>query len=650
MTAGTIRRTVTAACALLLPLFVLTQVNYPTLRPQTQLAVFAGLGLAICFLRPREAPGLGSQLDALLAVAGGLVFAYVVVQTEPLFSSWWLGGRALGERAGIEQPLDIAVAVLGLALVFEAARRTVGWALPILAGVFLLYGFAGASLPAWLLPHRGYDLSRLAAQTFLHSQGVFGIALTVMFTYVFLFVLFGAVLEATGTTGAIVALARRLFGASAGGPAKVAVLSSGLMGSLSGSAVANTATTGTFTIPMMRGAGFRREQAAGIEAAASSGGALVPPVMGAGAYMMLELVEPAVTYLEIVRAALLPACLYYLSLLLVVHFQGLRVGASDAAQPAKNRESEPATADPAVSGSQVGTAQMIIFALGLGALLALLLAGFSVFRGVTGAILVVLIASTLSPTTRLAAGGLRQVCISAARATVPLIAAASCVGVVIGVVTLTGVGTRLPSLILTLAQGNLLAALALIMVSSIILGMGLPSAVCYLLMATLIGPALAGLGIVPLAAHLFIFYFGMMSMVTPPVALAAYTASSIAESRLLPSSMAAFRYALVGFVLPFLFVYRPQLLMLDIEGETASIGAMALALAVAVAGIVPLAVGLGGYWRGPLSTLSRAALIVAAVAILWPPQSAPGGLLAWWNVAGVALAVAVFVRRAKTDA
>jgi len=633
MTAARAARFSARVCALLLPLFVLFQVNYPTLRPQTQLAVFAGLGIVICFLSPlkgREGarwPGIG------LAVLAAGVFAWIVIHVEPVFSAWWLEGRALGERAGLEQSVDLVVAGLGLLLIFEAARRTVGWALPILAVVFLLYGYLGPSLPDWLLPHRGYDVGRLASQTFLHSQGVFGIALKVMFTYVFLFVLFGAVLEATGTTRAVVALTRRLFSNSVGGPAKVAVLSSGLLGSLSGSAVANTATTGTFTIPMMRGAGFRREIAAGIEAAASSGGALVPPVMGAGAYMMLELIEPAVSYLEIVRAVLIPACLYYLSLVLLVHFHARRERVAE----------EPEASPPEASQDSWVSVETGIFVAGLGALLALLMAGFSVFRAVSGAIAVAVVTSFLSPRTRLGLRKLADICVRTARGAMPLITAAACVGVVIGVVTLTGVGTRLPALILTLAQDSLLAGLALIMISSIILGMGLPSAVCYLLMATLIGPALGGLGIVPLAAHLFIFYFGMMSMVTPPVALAAYTASSIAESKLMATGLAALRFALVGFALPFLFVYRPELLMLDTGGATASIPSIVLAVAVAVAGILPLAAALGGYWVRQLPMAGRALLILAALATLWPPQSSPGGSLAWWNVAGLLVTLSVVV-------
>ncbi|MCB1036331.1 MAG: TRAP transporter fused permease subunit, partial [Acidobacteria bacterium] len=386
-------------------------------------------------------------------------------------------------------------------------------------------------------------------QTFLHSQGVFGVALQVMFTYVFLFVLFGVLLEVTGATGFILGLARRLFRKSPGGAAKVAVLSSGLMGSLSGSAVANTATTGTFTIPMMKSGGMKPHVAGGIEAAASSGGALVPPVMGAGAYMMLELVQPPVTYLEILRAALIPAVLYYLSLFLIVHFKARRLGAAASMGEAGAMPVRPWPG--------------VVFLGSFVTLITLLLRGYSPFRAATVAAAAVILLSSLRPETRLALRAFFRALAKAARDMVPLIAAAACVGVILGVVTLTGVGGRLPSTLLPLAEQNLLLALVAIMVSSIVLGMGLPSAVCYLLMATLVGPVLAHLGVAPLAAHLFIFYFGMMSMVTPPVALAAYTAASIAGSNIWKTSVAAFSFALVGFTLPFMFVYRPELLLLD---------------------------------------------------------------------------------------
>ncbi len=516
-------------------LFVLAEVNYPILRPQSQLAIFAMLGLVLCYLHypihPRFKDRTWSRaIDLTLAALTAAVCGWVVVQSEPIFSSLWQSGRSLGDRAGAESGLDLVVGALGLILVLEAARRAVGLALPMLSILFLAYAKLGPSMPDWLFPHRGYGFERLVGQSFLHSQGVFGIALKVMFTYVFLFVVFGAFLEATGATRFIIDGARRLFGRSAGGPAKVSVLSSGLMGSLSGSAVANTATTGTFTIPLMRSAGFPRHVAAGIESAASSGGALVPPVMGAGAYMMLEIVQPPVTYLRIIQAAILPAILYYLSLFLIVHFR-----AQGLATAGRSDEKSNGTAEP--SAEPLNQLSGLVFLASLGTLIALLLSGFTVFRSVSLALAVTLVISAFSDEIRMTPQRILAALVKAAKGGIALVSAAASVGIVIGVVTLTGIGSKLPATILPLAQDNLFLALLLIMVSSIVLGMGLPSAVCYLLLATLIGPALGGLGVPALAAHLFIFYFGLMSMVTPPVALAAYTAASIAGSPILLTAM-----------------------------------------------------------------------------------------------------------------
>ncbi|MCH9649067.1 MAG: TRAP transporter fused permease subunit [Deltaproteobacteria bacterium] len=609
-------------------LFTVAEVNYPRLSPQSQLAIFAGAGLVLCFLRfplhpSWKAKPVTRALDGFLALLAGLCSLFVVIQTEPRFQSWWLGGHNLGERAGAETTLDLVVGAVGLTLVLEAARRTVGYALPVLSGLFLAYAALGPELPGWLFPHKGYGAERIVAQTFLHSQGVFGIALRVMFTYVFLFVLLGALLELTGATKFVLDTSRRIFRRSPGGAAKVAVLSSGLMGSLSGSAVANTATTGTFTIPMMRSSGFRPSVAGGIEAAASSGGALAPPVMGAGAYMMLEIIQPAVTYVQIIRAALIPAVLYYLSLFLIVHFRSRKV----QSQPSED-----------LAGQPLRPYAGFVFGAAFASLIAFLLAGFSPFRAVTVALATILLLASFHATTRFSFERLTAALEKASKDMVPLICAAACVGVILGVVTLTGVGNRLPSTLLTLAQDNLLLALGTIMISSLILGMGLPSAVCYLLLATLVGPALQGLGVVPLAAHLFIFYFGMMSMVTPPVALAAYTAASIAGSGILKTAFAAFRFALVGFTLPYMFVLRPELLMLNQLGDSASVGAITLAVTLAVLGIVPFAAGVAGYFLRPLSPIARGILLVASALLLLPgPGWAVAGITIPWVAAGGAV-------------
>jgi TRAP transporter 4TM/12TM fusion protein len=595
-------------------LFTAAQVNYPTLTPQSQLAIFAMFGLGLCFRLVPAHPSLATHrtaraLDAVLAVLTVLCCGYIVWQTEPAFAGTWFGGRSLGNRAGYETALDTLVGITGLLLVLESTRRSIGAALPLLSLAFLAYAYWGAYLPDGLFPHRGYTLERIVAQTFLHTQGVFGVALGVMFTYVFLFVIFGAVLQVTGATRFIIDLAQRLFGRSPGGPAKISVISSGLMGSLSGSAVANTATTGTFTIPMMRSAGFSREQAAGIEAAASSGGALVPPVMGAGAYMMLEIIQPPVTYLQIIQAALLPAVLYYLALFLLVHFLARQLPRRDVTVAADR------PAGPLLPF------EGLVFVAGLAALLLLLLAGNTAFRAVTLATVAVIAMAMLHPRTRIGRPAAIAAVATAARDMVPLVCAAACVGIVIGVVTLTGVGTRLPAAVIPLADQSVLLALAVIMLCSLVLGMGLPSAVTYLLLATLVGPVLGHLGVVPLAAHLFIFYFGMMAMVTPPVALAGYAAASIAGADIMRTGIAAFRFALVGFTLPYIFVFRPELLMLAPNGGPAPLMDVLQAFAIGVLGVLAFAAGMAGYLVHPASPAIRALLFVAAALLLAPGPS-----------------------------
>lgn len=626
--------------SVLLCLFILAEVNYPQLLPQTQLALFAMLGLIVVFLRypmhPRFADNRISQvLD--IALIGSVIacFGYVVTQTEPIFQGIWLDGKSLGDRAGAELLLDYIVGGIGLVLVLEATRRSIGVTLPLLSLAFLLYAGFGQFMPDWLFPHRGYSIQRIVSQTFLHSQGTFGIALRVMFTYVFLFVLFGTLLERTGATSYVLDLARRVFGASAGAPAKVAVLSSGMMGSLSGSAVANTATTGTFTIPLMQRSGFQPAIAGGIEAAASSGGALVPPIMGAAAYMMLEIVEPTVTYLEIIRAALLPAILYYTGMLCMVHFAAK---SSRHTQPNAHSSEETSDDESKEKRGKFLTLQGFIFFAAFVTLIGVLLIGATAFRAVSWSLLIVIVISLLgylmrrirgqhsTTETDVGASDFRQgvnflisPCERAAQSGVSLIAAAACVGIILGVVTLTGIGSKLPSTLLPLASTNLVLALFFLMISTIILGMGLPSSVCYLLMAILVGPVLLDLGVVPLAAHFFIFYFGMMSMVTPPVALAAYAAAAIAGSGIMATGFAAFRFALVGFALPYAFVLRPALLWLDSDGGTPELWAVFGNFSLTLVGTVIFAAAIAGYIFNRLSLWTRCILFAAALILFFIP-------------------------------
>lgn len=675
------------AVGVALSLFVLIEVNFSILTPLRQLSIFVTAGLVLCFLQVPLHAKLRHVfalrvVDWILAILSVGCCVYLFAQ-----------GASLGQRAAEYTQGDLWVGVLGMVLVIEAARRTVGWALPVLAILFIAYAHQSISqsLPEWLFPHRGQDWEDLIGQTYLRTEGIFGTAVGVMFRYVFLFVLFGGFLQASGATSYIIGLAMRLFGNRAGGPAKVAVLSSGLMGSLSGSAVANAATTGTFTIQLMKSIGFKPHVAAGIEAAASSGGALVPPVMGAGAYMMLEIInrDPAVTYLEVLQSALIPAILYYLSIFLLVHFYARRIDTekdrtkalnsgtgSKIVEKSEDRELNDevvkgdSTTNP-VLAPKIFSIEGLAFFGSLGGLMAFLLVGFSPFRAVTYAMAIVLTFVLINPATPVRVGdrvraimawgiltvlaryfapavanwgdaliwsmaGLMLVGLfvsswrgmlsdsfrSTAEGGLPLIVAAACVGIVIGLVSRTGIGTGVPQAIIPLAGSNLFLGLVAIMFCSLVLGMGLPSAVSYLLLATIIGPVFAdpSLGVPILAAHLFIFYFGMMAMVTPPVALAAYATASIAKADVMKSSVAAFRFSLAGFTLPFMFVYRPALCLMGESGGPPLLGDVVVAVLAAVIGILALASALAGFLFRPLSNGQRVVLFVAAACALFPDQ------------------------------
>ncbi len=618
-----VRGAAVAILTLLLTAFVLVEVNRPALTPQAQLAAFALFGLPLAFLI-RMKPGdpwwrRGLDLLGLLSAVGSC--AYVL---------YWsgFGPSTLGDRAGGETGLDIALGLLGLFGVLAATARVIGPALPILAGLFLLYAAIGPHLPELLFPHRGYSLARIASQGFLQSQGVFGIAMKVMFAYVFLFVVFGAMLQATGAIRFITTSARRLFLGTVGGAAKVSVVANAMMGSLSGSAVADAATTGTVTIPLMRSTGFTARAAAGITAAASSGAALVPPVMGAAAYMMLELVDPPVSYLQVVQAAILPALLYYVALIAMVHLHARRHLATPAAESGVEEQ-----------GEKVPVQAGVVFGVGLVSLVVALIAGRTVFRAVSVALLIVVVASLWHRSTRPDLRKLLDSLGRIAQGAAPLVAAAGAVGIILGMVTLTGLGTRFPAAVLSVAGEGLLPALLLIMVGSIVLGMGLPSAVCYLLMAILIGPVIGQLGVPPLSVHFFIFYFGMMSMVTPPVALAAYTTAGIANTPIIPAALTAFRYALAGFALPYFFVFRPELLLI-LDGSRGVPGAI-VAVMLGSAVVLLLSAGIAGWLFGPLTAPVRAGALTAAGLLLWPP--AADELFALANFLGIAASAALLL-------
>lgn len=656
----------------------------------SRLALFAMIGLLLVFLdRPIVKNWEVLPLKIInwgMMAATVVVFGYIFVQSDAKFSEFWVNGELLGNRAGNEAWFDFVIAGIGIGLILEGTRRAIGWTLPILCCLFAAYAMFGPSMPAWCFPHAGKSWEQFVGTTFLQG-GVFGIALKVMFTYVFLFVLFGTLLEQTGATAYVINFAKRLFRNSTGGPAKIAVLSSGLMGSLSGSAVANTAATGTFTIPLMKSSGFDADTAGGVEAAASSGGALAPPVMGAGAYMMLEMIQPSVTYSQIMQAALIPAVLYYFALMLTVHFHAKRVqfkkgtgkekesdggveaelselsaaGKKDEKAEALKEQTSERIANPYQSPAKtavpidtaipsqteaadletrfdnVSVYQGILFFGSFVVLIATLLQGFTPFRAVSVSLAVMLVASFLHGSTRLNPAKLLAACTGAAKGGMALVVAAACVGIILGVVSVTPLSSALPMTIQSYAGDGAILALLMLMFSTIILGMGLPSAVCYLLMANLVGEVLTTLETPPLAAHLFIFYFGMMSMVTPPVALAAYAAAAISGGNVLKTAFEAFRFSLVGFALPFAFVFKPELLMLTVDNQPAGWLAIAVTVACTVVATTGMAVAVAGYFVRQIGFWQRAMLLVLSLLVFFTRNSE----MQWWvQIGAVGLIVA----------
>ncbi len=492
--------------------------------------------------------------------------------------------------------------------VLELARRAAGLGLVVVALLALAYALLGPYLPG-LLAHRGYGPTRLIQHLYLSTEGVWGVPLGVSADFVYLFVLFGTLLEAAGGGHLLMTMASRVAGRARGGPAKTAAVASAIMGSLSGSAVANVVTTGSLTIPLMKRSGFRPYFAAAVEAAASTGGQLMPPIMGAGAFILATWTN--IPYIRVATAAAIPAALYYLALFMVVHFQAARDDLAGA---------------PRTEGTVLSRIHLLGPLLVIVALLAL---GRSPMRAAFWGVASTLAATLLARATRIDWRRLGEVVVSAAGGTVQVAAACAAAGVIVGVASLTGIGLRMSEFIVTLSGGHLPIALLLTAAGSIVLGMGLPTTAAYVVLAALGAPALTELGVPLLAAHLFIFYFGCISNVTPPVSLAAYAGAGIAGSPPFKTAVAAMGVAGAGFIVPFLFVYDPALIL------AASPGRVVVSGATAALGLSALAAAGLGFTARPLAWWERGALALGSVALLTPAAGADVagavvvGLIGW---------------------
>lgn len=503
-------------------------------------------------------------------------------------------------RGAMSIPTDTWVFLALAVIVFIFVRIAVGWALVVLMALAFLYAHFGYLIPGQY-GHGGYDLNRLTSTLLLSTEGVYGVPMGVAVEYIFLFGLFGAILTKIGTGEVFVDIARGLTGRVQGGPGLSAALSSALLGSLNGSAVANVVTTGTFTIPLMKRVGYSPKLAGAIEAAASSAGQIMPPVMGAAAFLMAEMI--GIPYAEVALAALVPALLYILALMISVRLEAGRLGLE--------RDNE---AGLRLLMETLKAKSYLL--LPLIALVGLMIAGKSPTQAAVLGIMVGLFISPWKASTRINWVDLIQSCKETLLNTLPIVAAVASAGVVIGVLNLTGMGLMVSGLIIELGDGNLWGVLLLTALASFILGMGLPTSAAYLLLAVLVAPAMTQLGMETLSAHMFIFYFGLVSAITPPVALAAYAAATISGADANETAIESMRLGFVKLLVPFLFVTMPGVLLI---GDSLSIS---MAIFLATLATISMSIGFSGWLGSPLSMVQRGGFIVAALLIAWPEAAA----------------------------
>jgi TRAP transporter 4TM/12TM fusion protein len=510
---------------------------------------------------------------------------------------------------------QLAAGGVCILLVLEITRRTVGLVLSLVALAALAYAFFGIYMPP-IIAHKGFSLVEVIDYLNYGLDGIYSVPVGVASTYIVVFIIFGTFLEKSGAGDVMMDLGRALAGHHRGGPAKIGVLTSAFFGSISGSAAANVYATGTFTIPMMKRIGYSPVFAGAVEASSSTGGQLVPPVMGAAAFLMADIL--GIPYLKICAAALIPSVLYFLSLLLMIDFEAARKGLKGM-----SREDQPGFGE---------TLRRCYLLLPILVLLVVMLLGYTPFRAAFTGILCTVLVSAFSRENRMGPRKIINALEVSAQRTILIASACAAAGIIIGVVTLTGIGLNISSVIITSSGGYTLAALALVMVASIIMGMGTPTTVAYIIVATLGVPSLIKLGFSELSSHFFVFYFGVLSMVTPPVAVAAYAAAEIAKANMMRIGVTAVKLCFVAFLIPYVFIYENALLM---QGPWSGILSE---LWAALIGVVALAGAFQGWFLIKLGWLWRTALFAAAILLILPGMTSNlAGLALFLGLAGYAI-------------
>ncbi|WP_175988508.1 TRAP transporter permease [Bacillus sp. Marseille-Q1617] len=603
-------------------LFQLTASIFQFIPRQLLLSIHLGFALSLVFLLfPARKKNVKlnklAWYDIVLAAISVGIGAYWPIMQDDIVS-----------RVGLMTSLDFYVGLAAILLVLEATRRAVGLPITIISSAFLLYMYYGRQMPGFLA-HRGYDLDDIVKTMFFTSEGILGTPLYVSATFIFLFLLFGAFLVKTGVGQYFNDLAVSIAGKRTGGPAKVAIFSSALQGTISGSSVANVVTSGSFTIPMMKKLGYRKEFAGGVEAAASTGGQLMPPIMGAAAFLMVEFIG-GISYWDIAKAAAIPAVLYFTGIWIMTHFEAKRLGLrglSDEEMP--NRRE---------------VLKKIYLLLPILTVIILLVSGMSVMRAALWSIVATIAISAIRKDTRIGFKDAVDALVDGARTALSVAVATAAAGIIVGVVTKTGLGLTLANGLVDLAadltnsaQGKLLLTLLFTMIASIVLGMGSPTTANYVITSTIAAPAIILLGAPELSAHLFVFYFGIIADITPPVALAAFAAAGVSGGEPIRTGVNSAKLAIAAFIIPYMFVLSPELLMID-----TTIPQLLWVVFTAITGMIAIGAGMIGYWFRRLYVIERFLCVAAGIMLIYPEgMSDIIGLVSF----AVLLAIQFFIKR-----
>ncbi len=562
-----------------------------------QRAPHVGVALVLIFiLYPAKRGNKSNKVpwyDYILAFLGFSVAAYHIIFYEDLV---W--------RAGVYNNVDTIIGIIAVLLVIEATRRMAGPVIITLATFFLLYAYFGKYFPSFMA-HPGLSIKRIAVFQWLSTEGILGIPIQVSSTFIFLFMLFATFLRKTGIGDWLTDLAVGLTGGTTGGPAKAAVIASAAQGTVSGSSVANTVGTGSVTIPLMKSIGYRNEFAGAVEAAASTGGQLMPPIMGAAAFIMVEFLN--VPYITIALSAAIPAILYFTGIFITVHLEAKKSGLLGIPK------------DKLPNWKQLIKKKWFL-ATPIFGIVYLLVKGYTAMMAAFIAVILCVAVSMILKETRMSLKQIIKALEEGARSALPVVVACATAGIIVGIITLTGLGMKMSGGLVKLAGGNIYLTMLFTMVGSIILGMGVPTTANYIIQATVSAPALISLGVPHIAAHLFVFYFGIVADITPPVALAAFAGSGIAQSDPLKTGVEAFKLGFAAYLVPYIFALSPILVLVRPEGYTTMAFSLSVALAIitAVIGMICIGASTTGYFITNDKWYERIMFLVAGLTLIIP--------------------------------